>query len=69
MKYSQLSPAPKLTVRRPTAVAMFEHAGLLAQMETAGWIKPLPLNYGTELFLVSELTAAAARLKTEKLPL
>lgn len=68
MKYSQLSPAPKLTVRRATAVAMFEHEGLVARMEKAEWIKPFPSG-GVTLYFVDELEAATKRLKTEKLPL
>jgi len=69
MRYSELSPAPKLTVRRPTAIAMFEHEGLLARMERHGWITPLPIEGAqTAFYLVEELEAASRRLKAEKLP-
>lgn len=68
MKYSQLSPAPKLTVRRATAIAMFEHEGILERMEKHGWIATLregPIS----LYFVSDLEAATKRMQVEKLPL
>lgn len=42
MKYGDLAPAPKLTVRRAGAIAMLEHAGYLERFIALGWVRSLP---------------------------
>lgn len=71
MKYHEISPAPKLSVRRSTIPAMLESAGLLDKMEQAGWVRPIvkaEKNGGTDLFLVADIQAALNRLNREQLP-
>jgi len=68
MKYHDISPAPKLTVRRTTAVAMFEHGGILERLERAGWVRPIDKTAQIDLFSVSQLENATRRMEREPLP-
>jgi hypothetical protein len=68
MKYHELSNAPKLTVRRTTAVAMLEHAGVLDRMERAGWISPILKSNQYDLFSVEQLKGYVRRMEREELP-
>lgn len=71
MKYHEISPAPKLTVRRTTVPAMLESADLLDRLETAGWLRPIVPAKGkgtTDLFRVSDIEAALERMKRQELP-
>jgi hypothetical protein len=40
MKYSEIVKAPKLVVRKQTAIAMLEHAGLFDWFIRHGWLRP-----------------------------
>jgi hypothetical protein len=68
MKYSELVPAKKLTVRKRTAVAMLEHEGLFERFIRHGWLRPCDRGQQSELYAVSDLEAAVNRLKREQLP-
>jgi hypothetical protein len=73
MRYHEISPVPKLLVRRSSAEASLEHAGILAKMEKAGWIRPVhvegkPGKNRYDFFSFSQLERAVRRMEREKLP-
>lgn len=71
MKYSDLVPAPKVMVRRATAVAMLEHEAYLNRFIELGWVRPLPSvdsNQQCAMFTVDSLQKAVARLEREGWP-
>lgn len=67
MRYSELVQAPKLMVRRKTAEAMVEHAGIIDSIIKARWAEPVKVNQ-IDLFFVADIQSAIERLKREGLP-
>ena len=68
MKYHQISPAPKLVVRRSTAVAMLEGADILERMESHGWVEPILRQRQMQMYSVRQLASAVRRMERETLP-
>jgi hypothetical protein len=58
MKYSEIVKAPKLVVRKQTAIAILDHAGLLERFIRHGWLRPCDTIHQGDLFLVSDLEEA-----------
>lgn len=69
MRYSEICPAPKITVRHRTAVSMLEDASALECLIEAGWLKPCRVAPGgMRLFSVDDIRAAVARAAKEGWP-
>jgi hypothetical protein len=67
VKYSEIVKAPKLVVRKETAIAMLDHGGLFERLVRHGWLRPCDTEQKPELFLVCDLEEATRRLKRERL--
>ena len=63
MKYSEIIKAPKLVVRKQTAIAMLDHAGLFERFIRHSWLSPCDSIHQGHLFLVSDLEEATGPLK------